>query len=207
LQVLIEYCTRWQEHQSRYALRHYAEHLRDVEEWDELYAIARKQDFAVAQREHLPDEPDLPLKTVQTALLGAADTDDAGAMAGFLVANARRIMRQESPLDVLRSGNLKRALALADMYESERSVLWYLLLAWELKDKNKVEEAHTLLKQLLKKELPRFSVHFFPAGKWAIYLLTQSRNTGKKRSFDLTPWEILLRSRYSLGLATKQSKP
>ena len=172
LQDLIDYCAKWEKYQSRYALRHYPEHLREVERWEELYAIARKQDFAVAQREYLPDEPDLPLKTVQIALQGAADTDNAGAMAEFLVANARRIIRQESPLDVLRSGNLKRALALADMYENERSVLWYLLLAWELKDKNKLEEAHTLLKQLLKKELPRFSVHFFP-GKWAIYLLTQ----------------------------------
>jgi hypothetical protein len=172
LQDLIDYCAKWEKYQSRYALRHYAEHLREEKQWEKLYVIARKQDFAVAQREYLPDEPDLPLKTVQIALQGAADTDNAGAMAEFLVANARRIIRQESPLDVLRSGNLKRALALADMYENERSVLWYLLLAWELKDKNKLEEAHTLLKQLLKKELPRFSVHFFP-GKWAIYLLTQ----------------------------------
>ncbi|MEQ8462637.1 AAA family ATPase [Coleofasciculus sp. E1-EBD-02] len=170
---LINYCAHWQEYHSAYALRHYAEHLRDVKRWEELYAIARNPDFASTQRQQLPDEPDLPLKTVQTALQGAADTDDAGAMAEFLLANAQRIMRQESPLDVLRSGNLKRALALADMYESERSVLWYLLLAWELKDKNKVEEAHRLLKQLLKKELPHFSIHFFPPGKWVIYLLTQ----------------------------------
>jgi len=173
---LINYCAHWQEHHSAYALRYYAEHLRDVKRWEELYAIARDENFASAQQQQLPDEPDLLLKTVQIALQGAAEEDKAEKMAEFVLVHAHRLGQtnaQESPLDALRSGNLKRALALADMYESERSVLWYLLLAWELKDKNKVEEAHTVLKQLLQKELPHFSVHFFPPGKWIIYLLTQ----------------------------------
>jgi hypothetical protein len=37
---LIKYCSHWQEHQSHYALRHYAEHLQEAKRWEELYAIA-----------------------------------------------------------------------------------------------------------------------------------------------------------------------
>lgn len=167
LQDLIDYCARWQKHQSRYALRHYAEHLREVKRWEELYAIARKQDFAVAQREYLPDEPDLPLKTVQTALLGAAEEDKAEIMANFLLVHAHRLGQtnaQESPLDALRSGSLERAWKLADMYEIERRTLWYLLLAWELKDTARLEEARGTLERLQHKQLPRLSNH--PATDW-----------------------------------------
>jgi hypothetical protein len=39
LQDLIDYCAKWEKYQSRYALRHYAEHLRDVERWEELYNL------------------------------------------------------------------------------------------------------------------------------------------------------------------------
>lgn len=175
---LIEYCS-WQKYQSRYALRHYAEHLRQEKQWEELYVIARDKDFAVAQREQLPDEPDLSLKTVQAALLGAAETDNAGAMAEFMLVHARQLMQttvQESPLDALRSGSLERALRLADdFYEIERCVLWYLLLAWELKDTGRLEEAQATLKQLQHKELPRFSEvlsNVFWQGNYAAYLLT-----------------------------------
>lgn len=160
LQVLIKYCAKWQEYQSPYALRHYAEHLRDVEEWEKLYAIAHNEDFAITQRKHLPNEPDLPLKMVQIALLSAADRDNAGAMAEFLLLHAQRvgqITAQESPLEALRSGSLERALTLANLYEPERCVLWYLLLVWELKDMGRLEEAQATLEQLHNKKLPRLS--------------------------------------------------
>jgi predicted negative regulator of RcsB-dependent stress response len=180
---LIKYCSCWQEnwqkHQSRYALRHYAEHLREAKQWEDLYAIARNEDFAVAQQEHLPDELDLPLKTVQTALRGAAEEDKAGVMAEFLLVHAHRLGQttaQESPLDALRAGSLTRALALADLYDNdiERCVLWYLLLAWELKDIGRLEEAQATLKRLQHKELPRLptraAIHW--QGDFAVYLLT-----------------------------------
>jgi hypothetical protein len=79
-------------------------HLRDVKRWEELYALARNEDFASTQRQQLPDEPDLPLKTVQTALLGAAEEDKAEIMAEFLLVHARRLMQiaQQSPLNILR---------------------------------------------------------------------------------------------------------
>ncbi|MBD2680601.1 MULTISPECIES: SMEK domain-containing protein [Nostoc] len=176
LEALINYCSRWQDNQSRYGLRHYAEHLRDEKQWEDLYAIARNKTFASCQQENLPDEPDLPLKTIQIALLGAAEEDKAGEMAEFLLAHARQLVQttsQESPLDALHKGSLDRALVMADLYEIERCVLWYLLLAWELKDTSKLEEAQATLERLQQKELPCFDI--LGDGDWqcdfAVYFL------------------------------------
>jgi AAA ATPase domain len=122
---LIKHCSHWQEHHSSYALRHYAEHLRDIKQWNKLYELARNEDFIIAQQEHLPEQPDLPLKTVQTALLAAAEEDQPGEMAEFLLVHARRLLQttaQESPLEALRKGSLERAWKLADLYEIERCV-------------------------------------------------------------------------------------
>jgi len=176
---LIKYCSRWQEHQRHYALRHYAEHLHDVKRWEELYAIARNPDFVSTQRQQLRDEPDLPLKTVQTALLGAAEEDKAEIMAKFLLVHAHRLGQtnaQESPLDALRSGSLERlerAWKLAELYDIQYRVLWYLLLAWELKDTDSSEEARETLERLQKKELPRFSTNAPTRwqGNYATYFL------------------------------------
>jgi hypothetical protein len=176
LQNLMNYCSQWQKHHSGYALRHYAEHLRDIKQWNKLYELARNEDFTIAQREYLPDRPDLSLNTVQTALLAAADEDKPGELAEFLLLHARRLLQttaQDLPLEALRKGCLERAWKLADLYEIERCVLWYLLLAWELKDTGKLEQARETLKRLQHKELPRFSTH--PAIDWqseyAAYLL------------------------------------
>ena len=78
---------------------------------------------------------------------------------------------QESPLDALRSGSLERALALADLYEPECCVLWYLLLVWELKDMGRLEEAQATLEQLQNKELPRLSEWW--EGDYGAYILAQ----------------------------------
>ncbi|MEG4418608.1 ATP-binding protein [Microcoleus sp. LAD1_D5] len=158
LEKLINYSSHWQEHSSPYALRHYAEHLRDVKHWEELYAIARNEDFYSHSIKQFPDEPDLPLKTVQTALLAAAEEDKAGEMAEFILLHARWLVQttlQLSPLDALRAGNLNRAQALADLYDIEHCTLWYLLLVWELKDEGKGKEAREILDRLLEKNLPQ----------------------------------------------------
>ncbi|MEQ9238893.1 MAG: SMEK domain-containing protein [Coleofasciculus sp. E2-BRE-01] len=175
-QKLINYCSRWQEHKSYYALRYYPEHLREKKRWEELYAIARNPDFAATQGEQLPNEPDLPLKTVQTALLGAANQDDAGGMAKFLLLHAQRlkqIIAQESPLEALRKGSLQRAWKLADQFEIERCILWYLLLAWELKDEGRLNDARETLEKLQQKDLPRFSTNRNWQDSYATYFLAQ----------------------------------
>ncbi|OBQ30276.1 MAG: hypothetical protein AN483_06235 [Aphanizomenon flos-aquae MDT14a] len=161
LEVLIKYCRNWQENQSFYALRHYGEHLRDQKLWEDLYAIARNKTFASCQQKKLPDEPDSPLKTIQIALLGAAEEDKAGEMAEFLLIHAQQLIEtisQDSPLDAMRKGSLNRALKIADLYEIERCVLWYLLLVWELKDTGKLADARATLERLWQKELPCFEI-------------------------------------------------
>jgi hypothetical protein len=49
-QSLLAWCAQWQTHKSPYALRHYAEHLREAKQVDALYALARDEAFAQAQR-------------------------------------------------------------------------------------------------------------------------------------------------------------
>ncbi|MEG4583600.1 ATP-binding protein [Microcoleus sp. MON1_C5] len=173
---LIEYCARWQKYSSPYALRHYAEHLSEAKQWEALYAIARNEDFYSHSIKQFPDEPDLPLKTVQTALLAAAEEDKAGEMAEFMLLHARQLLQttaQDSPLDALRKGSLERAWRLTDLYEIERRILWYLLLAWELKYTGRFEDAEETLKRLQQQELPRLSTN--QAIEWhsesAAYLL------------------------------------
>lgn len=157
--ALLDWCSHWQEHKNPYALRHYAEHLRTAQRYDELYVLVRSDAFLQAQAGALTEEPDAPLHTLQAALEGAKAQDDAAKMAEFSLTHARRLteITQESPLDALRAGNLERALALADLFEIERCVLWHLLLAWELKDTCRLEEAQATLQRLLKKDLPRLA--------------------------------------------------
>jgi tetratricopeptide (TPR) repeat protein len=90
-------------------------------------------------------------------LIGSAETDDAGAMAEFCLTHAWQLIEitQESPLDALREGNLERAWKLADFYDNERRFLWYWLLAWELKDTGKLQDARRLLERLQQKDLNR----------------------------------------------------
>jgi len=176
LDKLINYCSHGQGKESRYALRYYAEHLSEAKRCEELYAIARNEDFYSHSIKQFPDEPDLPLKTVQTALLAAAEEDKAGEMAEFMLLHARQLLQttaQDSPLDALRKGSLERAWRLIDLYEIERRILWYLLLAWELKDTDRFEEAEETLKRLQQQELPCLSTN--QAIEWhseyATYLL------------------------------------
>ncbi|NEQ70461.1 MAG: hypothetical protein F6K21_34210, partial [Symploca sp. SIO2D2] len=157
---LIDYCAKWQDHHSAYVLRYYTEHLRDLQQWEKLYAIARDEAFFTTQRQKLPDEPDLPLKTLQLALWGKAKTDDVVGMAEFLLVHPQRLMQiaKESPLDILRAGSITRALALADKFYSQHRILWYLLLAWDLvinatQYKGKMEQALEILERLQKKDL------------------------------------------------------
>ncbi|HEY9676080.1 MAG TPA: hypothetical protein V6D11_31850, partial [Waterburya sp.] len=176
LQDLIDYCAKWQEHHSAYALRYYAEHLEDVKRWEVLYKLAWDEDFASTQLKNLPNEPDLPLKTVQIALQGAAETDDAGGMAEFLLLHAQRLMQiitQESPLEALREGSLERAWKLAEQFEIERCILWYLLLAWVLATDatrdNGIKQSGETLERLQQKELLRLGNW---QGDYAVCLLT-----------------------------------
>jgi tetratricopeptide (TPR) repeat protein len=132
--ALLAWCAQWQTHKSPYALRHYAEHLREAKQVDALYALARDEAFAQAQIEGVPNDPDLPRQTAALALQAAIETEDAPMMAEMLLLHARRVETVESPLDALRAGNPQRALKLAERIlreqDYQRGTLWLLRLAW-----------------------------------------------------------------------------
>jgi tetratricopeptide (TPR) repeat protein len=133
-QSLLAWCAQWQTHKSPYALRHYAEHLREANEVAQLYALARDEAFAHAQREGIPHDPDLPRQTAALALQAAIEREDVPTIAEMLLLHARRVETVESPLDALRAGNPQRALKLAERILREQKyqigTLWLLLLAW-----------------------------------------------------------------------------
>lgn len=186
---LLTFCTSWQKHQSLYALRYYPEHLRDAKLYDDLYEIVRNNVFAEIQLEKLPDEPDLPLKTIQTALLSAAKEDNAGLMAEFILRHTQSVEQkklEESPLEAIRKGSLQRALKLVEIYEVERQILWYLLLAWELQDTNKMDEARTILEFLQQKQLPRYQMKYvYWQGDYVAYFLARLFETSNNICFSL----------------------
>jgi hypothetical protein len=81
--------------------------------YDALCQLALDSDFKQAQTEHLPDEPNLPLKTVQLALDAAIQLEDAPMMARLLIEHAKRAQSEETPLQAWRKGHRDRALRMA----------------------------------------------------------------------------------------------
>jgi hypothetical protein len=156
---LLAYCARWLDHGNAYALRHFAEHLREAHDTDALYDLARDQTFLRTQAETLVNEPHAPLATLQSALRAATAIDDAPTLAEFVLAHARLLesMARQSPLGALRAGKQERAWALADLCDIEQCVVWYLLMAWELDDGGKKSEAKAALDRLRGKALPCLS--------------------------------------------------
>lgn len=58
-----------------------------------------------------------------------------------------------TPLDELRSGQLESACELADLQGIERCTLWHLLLAWELKETGRTQDAQAVMDRLSRKDL------------------------------------------------------
>jgi tetratricopeptide (TPR) repeat protein len=161
---LLKWCENWREHPSfPYILRHYAEHLYD--KWrmtneqmtyDALCRLALDPDFKQAQTEYLPDEPNLPLKTVQLALKVAIQLEDALMMARLLMEHAKRAQsEEETPLQAWRKGHRDRALRMATEIVFERDhklgTLWGLLLAWVAESEGEREWSKRFLDELRKR--------------------------------------------------------
>jgi len=136
---LLEYCARWDEHKSPYALRYYAAHLAeraisDPADAEHLYALMENGDFLQAQRAAFPDQPELPLSLLRQAIEVASARDEPVPLAKALLLHAQRIggIRLQSPARIWReTGNLEYALKVADLYPPRMRPLWYLLLARE----------------------------------------------------------------------------
>jgi len=136
--------------QRSYFLKHRALQLRKAKRSKDLFVLARNQDFATFQTDAFPEHPELPLETLRIAMRVASDIDDVLAMVEFSLSHARMMSDKsnQSPLEELRAGNSDGSLRLMDLYEPEQRILWHILLAWELNDMGKVEEARVLLWRL-----------------------------------------------------------
>ena len=148
---LLAYCGRWAEHPTGYALRYYAAHLADAGRSEELFALARNDQFAAAQQRQLPSEPDLPVRVNELAFQAAADSDDAPGMAEFATRKALKVAATRSsysPIEALRTVGLSAAWAVADLYDDDRRTRFHLLLAWELEEAGRNDEARATLDRL-----------------------------------------------------------
>jgi nucleoside-triphosphatase THEP1 len=149
----------------RYILRHYAEHLHERwqspvpdahSRYSELCRLALDSDFKQAQTQHLPNEPNLPLKTVQLELDVAIKLEDAPMIARLLMEHAKRAQsEEETPLEAWRRGYRERALRMATEIIFERDhklgTLWCLLLAWVAESEGEREWAKRFLDEIRKR--------------------------------------------------------
>jgi len=121
-----------------------------------LCRLALDPDFKQAQTEHLPDEPNLPLKTVQLALKAAIQLEDAPMMARLLIEHAKRAqIEEETPLQAWRRGHRDRALRMATEIVFKRDhklgTLWSLLLAWVAESEGERDWAKRFLDEVRKR--------------------------------------------------------
>ena len=149
------HCEGWRK---AYTLTWLPEHLLDAKHYNDLFTLAHDRGYQRAQSHTFPDNPALPLNTLQIALKAAIETDNAQKMSEFLLAHAWQVIatiQRENPLEALRKSSLERALKLADLYKIEQCIQWYLLLVWELHDTMRSDEARATLIRLCHKNLPR----------------------------------------------------
>jgi tetratricopeptide (TPR) repeat protein len=139
-----------------YSLGHLPEHLLKAKQYGRLFSLARRGEFLTEQSRTFPLDPGLALRTLRLAIKGAADVDAVAQVAEFTITRARlhAAITQGTPLEILRAGNLERARAVAELFDLERRALWHLLLAWELKDTGRAQEAQATLEQLRAGPLP-----------------------------------------------------
>jgi hypothetical protein len=142
-----------------YFFRHIHRHLFEAEWQEQLYELARSDDFLRVQAQYAT--PEGPLATLVTALRAAAIRDDPLGMAEFAVTRARRIaaLAKESVFDAIQTGSLDSAWAIADQCPPEVRVVSHLLLASHLADRDRRDDALRTLERLGRGELPRLSKH------------------------------------------------
>jgi hypothetical protein len=158
----------WQ-HADRYELRFLPVHLASagrVPQMERLFGLALDESFLEAQRRRLTDEPNLPTQTVRIALECAIESTTIQSAAELMIAYAMTVRasrpRDRSPVRSFHEGTLARALQMADLWDYERMVVWYLLIAWCQKQEGASGEAIATLSALCQKNL-------FPLTSWRVY--------------------------------------
>ncbi|MCS7224686.1 MAG: tetratricopeptide repeat protein, partial [Armatimonadetes bacterium] len=178
---LLNWCGKWREHKSPYALRFYPVHLREQRErFADLFELMRDKEFTQTQREVIPHEPDLPLRTIQLALQAAIEEENPVVMAEAVLRHASLVETKETPLQALKVWGLDRALGLARQRperDYQMGTLWLLFLAWERSLSGDSEGAEKALETIVdwwhgKKLAPLGSIGVWRSGA-AVYFLRQ----------------------------------
>ena len=166
-----------------FALIDYDENYYDKIDWyQKILDLAKNKEFEEKQIEYFYSETDLPLKTIKRAFEASLKKDDPLSTVEMLLLYSYKVTHivKESPLSVLRNLGMEKednndnyiernneqrdndkknqeiiekALRIADLYDKETYIIWYLLVAWLLNSKDKVKQAKKTLERLLEKEL------------------------------------------------------
>ncbi len=116
------------------------------------------------QKEISAGDNTLVLSTIRYAISSAILSDDAPSIAKFMMMHAKKIFetKNQSPLEILRNNRpLENASNIADLYNSSNSSLLYLLIAWELKESGKLEDAKKTLQKLVEKDEKLVYISYF----------------------------------------------
>jgi len=131
---LVEHCQTWTNHGTPYSLRHYATHLKT--NWPMIADLVLDARYRVKVAKHLPDETDLPLLVLRSALERAIDVSDWEGTACLMLARAalgNRMLdyqwRKEDPLEKS-AGEAAEVLSHSDL---GRAALLRLIKGWTLK--------------------------------------------------------------------------
>jgi hypothetical protein len=160
-----------------YGLRYLPEHLfalidhnnpKGIDWYAKLLHLAKNEEFEQKQLECFAFESDLPLKTIKIAFESSLMKKDPVSTVEMLLIYANRAKKvfQKSPLSILEDIDvdvdkynneindvLELAWRIADSYDKDGCITWYLLISWSLDYKNKTSEAKETLDRLFKKEI------------------------------------------------------
>lgn len=164
---LLEYCLKWKDSFSPYALRHLIEHLREAKATTSvsnphktLYDLAVDDSFLKAQFDVFKQDVHAPLRTLRAALQLASDTDNVAQMAKLGFKHAVRVsqMASESPLKSIRTGNKELANGVISFFEKcEDRMLWNFLIALEhICNRDFDQAAYSIENSLLNERMGKF---------------------------------------------------
>ena len=129
-------------------------HVKEASQIENGFELARDENFLTAQTRFVPNDPDLPLRTIRYAIDAACVPPKPIQMAEFTLKHANYLIEQrkkETPLDALLNPNLppqvalERAWNLADLLEDQYRSYALLLLTWKLQQMQRMEDAATTL--------------------------------------------------------------
>ena len=162
-----------------YSARYLSDHICSIMDYQDpfrtdwytiLLNLAKNQAFQDKQRKYFPLVESFHLKTIKNAFQAALSKEDPLSMCDMLLLHAKQISKitKESPLDVLNSITknnefdlLQKAWNIADLYDPERELLWYLLMIWDLKNRENILAARKTLDHLLQKKTPNIDKKYY----------------------------------------------